>query len=284
MNILQQLKQHELNLEFAEESISRDFSSEMYIASHLSESPTGRIRLLESILERENMRRALQRVKSNKGAPGIDKMTVEQLPVYLKRHWIKIRQAILDGRYDPLPVRRKEIPKPDGGIRVLGIPSVLDRLIQQATAQVLQKIWDYTFSESSYGFRPGRSQHGAIKCAHNYVKEGCRHVVDMDLSKFFDRVNHDRLMSKLAMKIKDKRVLKLIRKFLTAGIMSGGLVSSSEEGTPQGGPLSPLLSNIVLDELDKELEKRGLKFVRYADDFIPTLFFDPLSKNIFLFF
>ena len=268
MNILQQLKQYELNLEFTERSTPRDFSSEMYIASHLSESPTGRIRLLESILERENMRRALQRVKSNKGAPGIDNMTVEQLPVYLKRHWIKIRQAVLDGRYDPLPVRRKEIPKPDGGIRVLGIPSVLDRLIQQATAQVLQKIWDYTFSETSYGFRPGRSQHGAMKRAHKYVKDGCRHVVDMDLSKFFDRVNHDRLMSKLAMKIKDKRVLKLIRKFLTAGIMSGGIVSSPVEGTPQGGPLSPLLSNIVLDELDKELEKRGLKFVRYADDFM----------------
>ena len=268
MNILQQLKQHELNLEFADEPGSRDLSSEMFIASHLSKSPTGRIRLLESILERENMRLALQRVKSNKGAPGIDKMTVEQLPVYLKRHWVKIRQAILDGTYDPLPVRRKEIPKPDGGVRLLGIPTVLDRLIQQAVAQVLQKIWDHTFSESSFGFRPGRNQHDAIKCAHEYVKDGCRYVVDMDLSKFFDRVNHDRLMSRLATRIKDKRVLKLIRKFLTAGIMTGGLVSSSEEGTPQGGPLSPLLSNIVLDELDKELEKRKLRFVRYADDFM----------------
>ncbi|NOY75449.1 MAG: group II intron reverse transcriptase/maturase, partial [Kiritimatiellaeota bacterium] len=217
------------------------------------------------------MRVALQRVKSNKGAPGIDKMTVKQLPVYLKRHWIKIRQAILDGAYDPLPVRRKEIPKPDGGVRLLGIPTVLDRLVQQAVAQVLQKIWDHTFSESSFGFRPGRSQHDAIKRAHEYVKAEYRTVVDMDLSKFFDRVNHDRLMSGLATRIKDKRVLKLIRKFLTAGIMTDGLVSSSEEGTPRGGPLSPLLSNIVLDELDKELERRNLKFVRYADDFMVYL-------------
>ena len=268
MNISQQLKQHELNLDYPDEIISRDFSSEMFIASHLSESPTGRIRLLESILERENMRIALQRVKSNGGAPGIDKMTVDQLPVYLRRQWLKVRQALLDGTYEPLPVRRKEIPKPDGGVRLLGIPTVLDRLIQQAVAQVLQKIWDYTFSESSFGFRPGRNQHDAIKCAHEYVKDGCRYVVDMDLSKFFDRVNHDRLMNRLATRIKDKRVLKLIRKFLTAGIMTGGLVSSSTEGTPQGGPLSPLLSNIVLDELDKEPEKRNLKFVRYADDFM----------------
>lgn len=268
MNILQQLNQPELNLDYPVEIIPRDFSSEMYIASHLSESPTGRIRLLESILERENIRVALQRVKSNKGAPGIDKMTVEQLPVYLKRHWSKIRQAILDGTYDPLPVRRTEIPKPDGGVRLLGIPTVLDRLIQQAVAQVLQKIWNYTFSEFSFGFILKRCQHDAIKCAHEYVKDGYRTVVDMDLSKFFDRVNHDRLMSRLATKIKDKRVLKLIRKFLTSGVMVGGLVSSSEEGTPQGGPLSPLLSNIVLDELDKEMEKRGLKFVRYADDFM----------------
>ena len=268
MSILQQKKQQELNLEYPDEITVRDFSSEMYIASHLSESPTGKIRLLESILERENMRIALQRVKSNKGAAGIDKMTVEQLPVYLKRHWVKIRQAIYDGTYEPLPVRRKEIPKPDGGVRLLGIPTVLDRLIQQAVAQVLHKIWDYTFSEYSFGFRPGRSQHDAIKCAHEYVKAEYRTVVDMDLSKFFDRVNHDRLMSTLATKIKDKRVLKLIRKFLTAGIMTDGLVSASEEGTPQGGPLSPLLSNIVLDELDKEMEKRGLKFVRYADDFM----------------
>ncbi len=266
MNILQQLNQPELNLEFTESKISRDYSSEMYIASYLSKSPTGRDRLMESILERENMRKALQRVKSNGGSPGIDKMTVEQLPVYLKRHWTKIRQSILDGTYSPLPVRQKEIPKSDGGVRVLGIPVVLDRLIQQATAQILHHIWDYTFSDSSFGFRPGRSQHDAIKSAHKHVKEGYRFVVNIDLSKFFDRVNHDRLMSRLAIRIKDKRVLKLIRKFLTAGIMSGGLVSSVSEGTPQGGPLSPLLSNIVLDELDKELEKRGLKFVRYADD------------------
>lgn len=268
MNILQQLNQPELNLDYPVDTTPRDFSSEMYIASHLSESPTGRIRLMESILERENMRIALQRVKSNKGAPGIDKMTVEQLPVYLKKHWPKVRESILDGTYEPLPVRQKAIPKPDGGVRLLGIPTVLDRLIQQAVAQVLQKIWDYTFSEFSFGFRPELSQHDAIKCAHEYVKDGYRTVIDMDLSKFFDRVNHDRLMSRLATRIKDKRVLKLIRKFLTSGVMVGGLVSSPEEGTPQGGPLSPLLSNIVLDELDKELEKRNLRFVRYADDFM----------------
>ncbi len=240
--------------------------SEGDIASHLSESPTGQIQLMESILERDNMRRAIRRVIKNKGAPGVDGMTVRQVKRYLKRHWAKIKGALLEGTYIPMPVRQKEIPKPDGGIRLLGIPTVVDRLVQQAVAQVLNQIWDYTFSETSYGFRPKRSQHDAMRQYREYVRTGLRYIVDIDLSKFFDRVNHDRLMARLATRVKDKRVLKLIRNFLTAGVMIGGLEEPTEEGTPQGGPLSPLLSNIVLDELDKELEKRGLSFVRYADD------------------
>ena len=240
----------------------------MTIALRSTENPTEQGRLMEEILERENMFRALKRVRANKGAPGVDGMTVDQLPAYLKRHWPKIRRDLLDGRYQPLPVRRKEIPKPSGGVRLLGIPAALDRLIQQAVAQVLQQIWDPTFSDSSFGFRPGRSQHDALKQAKEHVVDGGRHIVDMDLAKFFDTVNHDRLMSRLATRVNDKRVLKLVRRFLTAGVMIGGLVSPTSEGTPQGGPLSPLLSNIVLDELDKELEKRGLRFVRYADDFV----------------
>ncbi|MFO8163784.1 MAG: group II intron reverse transcriptase/maturase [Desulfatiglandales bacterium] len=243
-------------------------TTEMAIASYLTDPSTGASRLIEIILERENMSRALQQVRANKGAPGIDGMTVDQLPSYLRRHWTKIKTALLNGTYEPLPVRRKEIPKPQGGVRLLGIPSVLDRLIQQAVAGILQQIWEPTFSDSSFGFRPRRSCHHAIYRAKQYVEQGYRHVVDMDLSKFFDRVNHDRLMHCLATKVRDKRVLKLIRKFLTSGVMIGGLVEPAYEGTPQGGPLSPLLSNIVLDELDKELEKRGLRFVRYADDFI----------------
>jgi RNA-directed DNA polymerase len=264
MRSLQQRKQLELNLgPVAEMPPSHRF--EEFIASHLSESPTGQIRLMESILERNNMKRAIKRVIKNKGAPGVDGMTVRKIKKYLKRHWSKIEQALLDGTYSPMPVKRKEISKP-GGIRLLGIPTVLDRVIQQAVAQVLNQIWDYTFSESSFGFRPERSQHDAICQYREYVRCGCRFVIDIDLSRFFDRVNHDRLMSRLATRIKDKRVLKLIRSFLTSGIMIGGLVEPSREGTPQGGPLSPLLSNIVLDELDKELESRGLCFVRYADD------------------
>ena len=183
-------------------------------------------------------------------------------------NWLKIREDLLNDEYRPLPVRRKEIDKPDGGVRLLGIPTVLDRLIQQAIAQIIGQVWDPIFSEFSYGFRPDRSQRDAVLRAKSYLLEGYTHSVDMDLSKFFDRVNHDRLMSRLALRIQDKRVLKLIRRFLTAGTMIGGLVSPSIEGTPQGGPLSPLLSNIVLDELDKELEARGLNFVRYADDFV----------------
>lgn len=246
-------------------------STEMAIASYLTDPSTGASKLMEIILERENMSRALQRVRENKGAPGVDGMTVDQLPSYLRRHWSKIKKAVLNGTYEPLPVRRKEIPKQPKGVRLLGIPAAVDRLLQQAVAQVLQQIWLPEFSDSVFGYIPGRSAHDAIRRAKQYVEEGFlgyRHVVDMDLSKFFDRVNHDRLMSRLATKVHDKRVLKLIRKFLTSGIMIGGLVEPSNEGTPQGGPLSPLLSNIVLDELDKELEKRKLRFVRYADDFI----------------
>jgi len=267
MNILQLKKQPELNLGSVDEIVV-DRSSEMFVASYLSESPTGEIRLMESILEQNNMQKALKRVIANKGAPGIDGMKVSQLAKYLERHWPKIEKTLLDGTYTPLPVRRKEIDKPDGGTRLLGIPSVLDRCIQQAVAQVLTLIWDHTFSEYSFGFRPKCSQADAIHKAQSYIKEGYFVAVDMDLSKFFDRVNHDRLMSRLATKVKDKRVLKLIRAFLESGVMIDGVVSETDEGAPQGGPLSPLLSNIVLDELDKELEKRNLHFVRYADDFV----------------
>jgi RNA-directed DNA polymerase len=242
--------------------------AEMAIASYLADPSTGGNRLMEEILGRENMVRALKQVRSNKGAPGVDGMTVNQLPSYLRRHWQKVKATLLDGSYKPLPVRRKEIPKPQGGVRLLGIPAVLDRLIQQAISQVLQWVWEPVFSDASFGFRPKRCQHQAIFRVKQYVEEGYRHVVDMDLSKFFDRVNHDRLMSRLATRVPDKRVLKLIRKFLTSGVMIGGLVEPANEGTPQGGPLSPLLSNIVLDELDKELEKRKLRAVRYADDFL----------------
>jgi len=264
MRSLQQQKQLELNLgPVAEMPPSHRF--EEFIASHLSESPTGRVRLMESICERSNMKRAIKRVIKNKGAPGVDGMTVRQVKRYLRRHWDKIEKALLDGAYQPMPVRRKEIPKP-GGVRLLGIPTVIDRVIQQATAQVLTQIWDHTFSPFSYGFRPGRSQHDAIGQYREYVQAGLRYVVDIDVSKFFDRVNHDRLLARLATRIKDKRVLKLVRSFLTAGVMLGGLEKPTREGTPQGGPISSLLSNIVLDELDKELEKRGLCFVRYADD------------------
>ena len=264
MNVLRQMKQLELNLGPVA-VVPPSHSFETFIASHLSEGPTGQIRLTESICERSNMKRAVRRVVKNKGAPGVDGMTVRQVKRYLRRHWDKIEKALLDGTYQPMPVRRKEIPKP-GGVRLLGIPTVLDRVIQQAAAQVLTQIWDYTFSPFSYGFRPGCSAHGAIRQYREYVQAGLRYVVDIDVSKFFDRVHHDRLLSRLATRIQDKRVLKLIRSFLTAGVMIGGLEEPTRKGTPQGGPISALLSNIVLDELDKELEKRGLCFVRYADD------------------
>ena len=240
-------------------------SYEEFIASHRFETPTSQLRLMEAICERNNMKSAIKRVIKNKGAPGVDGMTVRKIKRYLKRHWTKIEKALLDGTYTPMPVRRKKIPKP-GGVRLLGIPTVLDRVIQQAVARIFNRIWDHTFSELSFGFRPKRSAHDAIRKYREYVKAGLRYVVDIDLAKFFDRVNHDRLMARLATKITDKRVLKLIRSFLISGVMIGGLEQPTKEGTPQGGPLSPILSNIVLDELDKELEKRGLCFVRYADD------------------
>lgn len=221
---------------------------------------------MEEVLERSNMELALKRVQRNKGAPGIDGMTVEQLPGYLKRRWETHKQELLEGRYKPLPVKRVEIPKADGGVRKLGIPTVTDRLIQQALTQVLQREYDKSFSESSFGFRPKRSSHQATEKALEYQREGYQIVVDIDLEKFFDHVNHDKLMGKIRRDVTDVRVLKLIRAFLNSGVMDDGVVSSTPEGTPQGGPLSPLLSNIVLDDLDKELEKRGHRFVRYADD------------------
>ena len=221
---------------------------------------------MEEVCERENCLQALKRVKSNKGSPGIDGMTVGELPGYLKEHWPAIREQLLRGTYKPQPVKRVEIPKPDGGVRQLGIPTVLDRMVQQAVMQVLQSRWDAEFSEHSHGFRPGRSAHQAVAKAQKYVASGRRWVVDLDLEKFFDRVNHDKLMAAVARRVADKRMLKLIRAFLTAGVMENGLVGPVEEGTPQGGPLSPLLSNLVLDELDRELERRKHCFVRYADD------------------
>ena len=221
---------------------------------------------MEAIVERENLRKALERVKRNKGAPGLDGTSVEDLVPYLKEHWPTIRAQLLDGSYQPQPVRRVEIPKASGGTRPLGIPTVLDRFIQQAVMQVLQADWDRTFSEASFGFRPKRSAHQAVARAQEYIASGHAVVVDIDLEKFFDRVNHDILMGLVAKRVTDKRILKLIRGFLTAGVLAEGLVSPTEEGTPQGGPLSPLLSNLMLDVLDKELEKRGHRFVRYADD------------------
>ena len=237
-----------------------------FIARRLSESPTGVTRLMESICEGENMRRAMRRVEKNGGVPGVDGMRTTELRGYLRRHGDKIKASLLDGTYKPLPVLRVEIEKEGGGVRLLGIPTVVDRFVQQAMAQVLQEIWDHTFSEYSHGFRPNRSQHTAIRQAKCYVEDGCIHVVNIDLSKFFDRVNHDRLLSRMAQRITDKLVLKITRAFLNSGILIGDIIEEPGEGTPQGGPLSPLLSNIVLDELDKELEKRGLHFVRYADD------------------
>jgi RNA-directed DNA polymerase len=230
------------------------------------ESPAKTDRLMEAVCERGNLKQALRQVKANKGSSGVDGMTVAALSDYLRRHWPAIREQLLKGTYEPKPVRRVEIPKPDGGVRKLGIPTVLDRLIQQAVMQVLQRRWDRTFSDHSYGFRPGRSAHQAVAQAQQYIAQGHDWCVDLDLEKFFDRVNHDKLMGQIAKRIEDKRLLKLIRAFLNAGVMENGLVSPSVEGTPQGGPLSPLLSNLVLDELDRELERRGHRFVRYADD------------------
>ncbi len=222
---------------------------------------------MEAVVGRENLRRALKRVETNKGAPGVDDMLVSKLRAYLCEHWPRIKEELLEGRYKPSPVRKVEIPKPGGkGMRQLGIPTVMDRFIQQALHQVMQPLFELEFSEHSYGFRPGRSAHQAVQQARAYVAEGRRWVVDLDLENFFDRVNHDILMSRLARKIRDKRVLKLVRRYLQSGILEGGLVEQRTTGTPQGGPLSPLLSNILLDDLDKELENRGHAFCRYADD------------------
>jgi RNA-directed DNA polymerase len=224
-------------------------------------------RMMKELMTRENLLSALKRVEANKGSHGVDGMSVKTLREHIQQNWLPIRQAIEEGTYEPSPVRRVEIPKPDGkGVRLLGIPTVLDRFIQQAIAQVLNPVLDPQFSEHSYGFRPKRRGHDAVREAKGYMKEGYRWVVDLDLEKFFDRVNHDRLMAKLAEKVEDKMILKLIRKYLQSGVMIDGVVRDSKEGAPQGGPLSPLLSNVVLDELDKELEKRGHRFVRYADD------------------
>ena len=240
--------------------------AEPLAAKPIPESPAVTERLMEEVCDGENLRSAWKRVQKNQGSPGVDGMTIDDAKDYLREHWPSIRSQLLDGTYQPKPVKRVEIPKPDGGIRKLGVPCVVDRLIQQAVLQVLQDRWDPTFSEHSYGFRPGRSAHQAVAQAQRYVAEGYNVVVDLDLERFFDRVNHDCLMARVAARISDKRVLKLIRAFLTAGVMEDGLVLPVDEGTPQGGPLSPLLSNIMLDDLDKELTRRGHRFCRYADD------------------
>ncbi len=230
------------------------------------ERPASGERLMEEVCERTNLKQARRRVRANKGSAGIDGRPVDDLPGYLSAHWPAIRGRLLAGTYRPQPVRRVEIPKPDGGVRALGIPTALDRFIQQALLQVLQRGWDATFSEHSYGFRPHRSAHQAVARAQHYIAEGYGWVVDLDLEKFFDRGNHDMLMGRVAKRIADMRVRTLIRAYLNAGVMENGLVSPTDEGTPQGGPLSPLLSNLLLDDLDRELERRGHCFVRYADD------------------
>ena len=232
----------------------------------VTEQPDPDVNLLERILSRENMFLAWKRVKANKGAPGIDGVTVEEFPDYLQKHWHHVRKEIFAGKYQPSPVRRVEIPKPTGGFRPLGIPIVLDRLIQQAIAQVLRPIFDPEFSEHSYGFRPGKSAHDAVYQVREYIREKKRIAVDMDLSKFFDTVNHDVLMHRVSRKVRDIRVLRLIGKYLRAGVVEKGRLQQTPKGVPQGGPLSPLLANILLDDLDKELERRGHNFVRYADD------------------
>jgi RNA-directed DNA polymerase len=247
-------------------STAGEEGAEPVVAKGEPERPAETTSLMEAVCERENLKKALRRVKANRGSPGIDGMTVDQFPDYLRAHWLMHRDELLRGTYTPSPVRRVEIPKPDGGVRKLGIPTVLDRFIQQAVLQVLQRDFDPTFSNHSYGFRPGRSAHQAVAAAQGHLASGYRWVVDLDLEKFFDRVNHDLLMGRLARRVSDTRVLTLIRAFLNAGVLENGLFSATEEGTPQGGPLSPLLSNIVLHALDGELERRGHRFVRYADD------------------
>jgi RNA-directed DNA polymerase len=257
--------QLELPFEGRGEAPSVERSGQAMTATGTGAHP-GTALLLELALARENLLWALKRVRQNKGSPGIDGMTVDELPDYLKQEWPRLREELLAGVYRPQPVRRHLIDKPGGGKRELGIPTVLDRLIQQALLQVLQPIFDVTFSEHSHGFRPGRRAHDAVRQAQRYVQDGRRWVVDVDVEKFFDRVNHDVLMGRLARRIGDRRLLRLIRRYLVAGVMADGVVVERYEGTPQGGPLSPLLANVLLDEVDKELERRGHAFVRYADD------------------
>jgi len=229
-------------------------------------APVGDGGLMERVVERSNLLAALRRVRSNGGSPGVDGMTVEALPHYLRRKWPKIREQLLSGTYRPHPVRRVKIPKPGGGVRKLGIPTVLDRFIQQALLQALQRDWDKTFSEQSFGFRPNRSAWQAVAQAQRYLRAGYSWVVDLDLEQFFDRVNHDQLMSRVRKRVSDRRILKLIDRYLKAGALTSEGWEATPEGTPQGGPLSPLLANLLLDGLDKELERRGHRFVRYADD------------------
>src|SRR2546421_1703068 len=240
--------------------------AEPFVAKPAPQSSALTEQLMEEVCDRENLVRAWKRVRRNKGSPGVDGMTIDDARDCLREHWPSIRSQLLEGTYQPQPVKRVEIPRPDGGVRKLGVPCVVDRLIQQALLQVLQKRWDPTFSKHSYGFRPGRSAHQAVAQAQQYIAEGYSVVVDLDLEKFFDRVNHDSLMARVATRVTDKRVLKLIRAFLNAGVMEDGLVRPVDEGTPQGGPLSPILSNLVLDDLDKELTRRGHRYCRYADD------------------
>jgi len=260
-------KTSQLALDFAASGEFREAQSEGLEPSAALAAPAALARdVMEAVVTSENMSRALKRVRENKGSPGVDGMTVHELPAYLKEAWPQLKQSLLEGTYRPQPVKRVQIPKPGGGMRELGIPTVVDRLIQQALLQVLSPLYEPTFSEHSYGFRPGRNAHQAVKAAREYVSSGRHYVVDLDLEKFFDRVNHDILLSRLARRIGDKRVLGLIRRSLGAGVMQNGVVCERYEGTPQGGPLSPLLANVLLDELDIELTRRGHAFCRYADD------------------
>lgn len=261
----QMTRQGELPLEAGGEAPQGRRSGEASLAMY-ADDDSGTTALMERIVEGSNINMAVKRVKRNKGSPGIDGMTVEELPEYLATHWQQLREELLAGTYQPMPVREVEIPKDSGGVRKLGIPSVLDRFLQQSILQVLQPMFDPTFSEHSFGFRPGRSAHQAVCAAQKFIQAGRRIVVDCDLEDFFNRVNHDILMGRLARRIEDKRLLRLIRCYLNTGIMVSGVVMEREEGTPQGSPLSPILANVLLDEVDKELEKRGLSFVRYADD------------------
>ncbi len=240
--------------------------TEPLVATRIPERPAAEDQLMEEVCNRRNLEKAWKRVRENKGSPGVDGLTIDDTVDYLREHWPTIREQLLTGTYRPQPVKRVDIPKPDGGVRQLGVPCIVDRLIQQAVLQVLQPQWDPTFSEHSFGFRPGRSAHQAVAQAQAYVADGYTYVVDLDLEKFFDRVHHDRLMARVADRVSDTRVLTLIRACLRAGVLEHGLVRPTEDGTPQGGPLSPLLSNLVLDELDIELERRGHRFCRYADD------------------